>query len=170
MSTKPRFVSFVEIGKTLAEVGHADRTVTLVELANDPPLAKKHNTDALLSMLVYQHATIITMHEKLFQIQSSMVNELAGLRRDIKSEQIRTELARGKTPKNDLTEKVVSELAGLRRDVKSAQTRVEAARERAAKAEEKAALAQASIEQPPIKMIQAGRSLRRFETQIKRKF
>lgn len=62
---------------------------------------------------------------------------------------------------------------GLRNDNKLAQTIVETARVKAAKAEEKAAVARekANLSSPSnIKIVQAGRSLRRFEKRIKKKF
>lgn len=70
-----------------------------------------------------------------------------------------------------------TEIERLRTDIKQEQTRVEAAREKAAKAEEKAAIAREKAAQaealavpPNVTVIQAGRSLRRFETRIKHKF
>jgi hypothetical protein len=140
-------VSFQELGETLASLEYPKQAQSAFDLATNPPIARKHDERNLLGMLVYQQAAIIALQKQLIQLQSSIndtttevVKELAGLRRDVKSEKTRVESAREKAAK---------------------------AEEKAASAREKAALAEASVVQPPINIVQAGSSLRRFENRIK---
>jgi hypothetical protein len=143
---KPRHVNFADVGLHTADnFGFAETTLTLTELVNDCPIQYRKEGN-LLAVLVCQQSALIKQKSVLIRHQSDMIQILSAIK---------------------------SELTNLRKDVKHEQTRVEAAREKAAKAEEKAAVAKekAVLASPPnIKVIQAGRSLRRFETRIKKQF
>lgn len=138
-----RHVNYADIGKhTAASFGHTKATQSLTELVNSPPLALMMSEKQLLALMVYQQSAVIAL---LNDVRQAM----AGVRRDIKSEQKRVASARYQ-----------------------AAEKAARAEEKAAKARERAAIAEreaAEAAQPPV-MIQAGGSLRSLESRIKRKF